>query len=77
MSLCIFSFHAQIIQGNAMKEVSDYFSTANSKTLAIFSLNQRGVPTIALAAHLTEAFGPIQNLKLFQINSLSKIFYFQ
>lgn len=39
ITLCIFSCHAQIIQVNDMKEVSDYFNTANSKTLAIFDVD--------------------------------------
>jgi hypothetical protein len=39
MTLCIFSCHAQIIQVNDMKEVSDYFNTANSRTLAIFDVD--------------------------------------
>lgn len=39
MTLCIFSCHAQIIQVNDMKEVSNYFNTANSKTLALFDVD--------------------------------------
>jgi hypothetical protein len=39
MTLCIFSCHAQIIQVNDMKEVIDYFNSANSKTLAIFDVD--------------------------------------
>ncbi len=133
MSFCIFSCHAQIIQVNDMKEVIDYFNTANSKTLAIFdvdmvlvqpndpafqmanmkrfgavakrimkevpaekqmmflslmtissepvlideftpqflnSLNQRGVPMMALTANLTGAFGPIKNMETWRIQNL-------
>lgn len=133
MSLCIFSCHAQIIQVNDMKEVTQYFNKANSKTLAIFdidmvlvqpsdpafqmanmkrfgavakrimkdvpkekqmmflslmtissepvlieectpqflnSLNQKGVPTIALTANLTGAFGPIKNMETWRIQNL-------
>lgn len=133
MSLCIFSSHAQIIQVNDMKEVTEYFNKANSKTLAIFdvdmvlvqpsdpafqmanmkrfgaiakrimkdvpaekqmmflslmtissepvlidestpqflnSLSQRGVPTIALTANLTGAFGPIKNMETWRIQNL-------
>ncbi|MBN9377231.1 MAG: hypothetical protein BGO14_09060 [Chlamydiales bacterium 38-26] len=39
MTLCIFSCHAQMIQVNDMKEVMEYFNTANSKTLAIFDVD--------------------------------------
>lgn len=39
MILCIFSCYAQIRQVKDMKEVSDYLSTADSKTLAIFDVD--------------------------------------
>lgn len=35
MLLCIFSCHAQIIQVNDMKEITEYFNKANSKKLDI------------------------------------------
>lgn len=39
MTLSIFSCHAQITQVNDMKEIFDYFNTADSKTLAIFDVD--------------------------------------
>jgi hypothetical protein len=39
ITLCIFSCYAQITQVNDMKEISDYFNTADSKTLAIFDVD--------------------------------------
>lgn len=39
MTLGIFSCHAQVTQVNDMKEVLDYFNTADSKTLAIFDID--------------------------------------
>ena len=39
MGLCIFSCHAQITQVNDMKEVTEYFTNADAKTLAIFDVD--------------------------------------
>jgi hypothetical protein len=39
MTLCIFSCHAQITPVNDMEEVLSYFTTADSKTLAIFDVD--------------------------------------
>ncbi|CDZ81890.1 hypothetical protein BN1013_02426 [Candidatus Rubidus massiliensis] len=39
MILCIFSCYAQITQVNNMKEVFEYFTEADSKTLAIFDVD--------------------------------------
>lgn len=39
MMFCMDSCFAQIIQVNDMKEVSEYFNTANSRTLAIFDVD--------------------------------------
>ena len=53
MTLCIFSCQAQITQVNDMKEILDYFNTADSKTLAIFDVDmvlvQPGDPAFQMA----------------------------